>query len=134
MTAQENKTRFGELAEALWKDRNLDVLDDVLSPKFVGHAKPANIYGPQGLKNVAEMFFAAFPDWQVELNEVVAEGDIVATRWTGRGTHKGVFEGFPPTDQEIKVEGMAFVRFEDDRIVEAWPLIDFADVIRQIGM
>jgi len=128
------KRRFTDLAAALWERRELDALDDALSPKFVAHAKPVNVYGPQGLKDVAKMFFEAFPDWAVVLDEVIVEGDVLATRWTGRGTHKGVFEGFPPTNQEIKVEGMAFVRFEGNRIVEAWPLVDFADVIRQISM
>ena len=80
------------------------------SPTSVGEAA----------RKTAEMFLAAFPDTSYTIEQQVAEGDLVVTRWTARGTHEGELMGIPATQKSVEVTGIAIDRFSDGKIVESW--------------
>jgi steroid delta-isomerase-like uncharacterized protein len=96
-----------------------------------GQAEP--MQGPTGYLSVIGMMRAGFPDIQWTLEEMVAEGDKVAARFTMRGTHQGTFFGVPPTGKSIKVQAMNFYQFSDGQIVEEYGQPDLLGLLQQIG-
>jgi steroid delta-isomerase-like uncharacterized protein len=87
----------------------------------------------EGLKAFNRMIRAAFPDWHSTPEELVAEGDVVVERWTGRGTHRGEFQGIPPTGEQVEVPGVVFYRIRDGKIVEFRGSFDGLAMLRQLG-
>jgi steroid delta-isomerase-like uncharacterized protein len=122
------------LFEEPWKG-NMDVVDEYIAPRFVGHdpAEPEPIRGPQGFKAQIEKYLAAFPDARFTIDDQFAEGDRVATRWTARGTHQGELAGISPTGKEVTVTGLTFSRFEGGKIVEDWLIWDTLGMLVQLG-
>ena len=76
---------------------------------------------------------AAFSDFHLTLDDQIAEGDKLVSRWTARGVHSGVFLGVPATGKHVEVTGIGISRFENGKIVEAWSLTDFLGLLRQMG-
>jgi steroid delta-isomerase-like uncharacterized protein len=67
------------------------------------------------------------------IEDQVAEGDKVVTRWTATGTHKGELMGIPPSGKKVRVTGIAIDRLEDGKIVESWSSFDQLGMLQQIG-
>ena len=78
--------------------------------------------------------FTSFPDLQVEVNDAVAEGDRVATRMTMRGTHRGDFQGVPPTGKSVTGTGASTYRVVDGKIVEEWWHLDLFSLMKQLDV
>ncbi len=76
---------------------------------------------------------AAFPDMAFALEDVLAENDRVAVRWTMTATHQGTFAGIEPTHRRISQNGLVFYRVADERIAESWALVDVYGLMLQIG-
>jgi predicted ester cyclase len=77
----------------------------------------------------------AFPDLNVSVEDVIAEGEKVIIRYTSRGTHQGETRGLgPPTGRHIELEGLAMQRFEESRIVEFWDRFDTLSLLQQLGL
>jgi predicted ester cyclase len=87
----------------------------------------------EGLKDFAVTFRGAFPDWHSTFEELVAEGDGVAERWTGRGTHKGELMGIPPTGERVEVPGSVFYRIAGGKIVTFRGQLDMLGLMQQLG-
>ena len=85
------------------------------------------------LKQAAARFGAAFPDIELTVEHLVAEGDIVAVRVTGRATHLGDFQGIAPTHRRWEATGSAWYRVEGDKISDFWVNWDTLSILRQIG-
>jgi steroid delta-isomerase-like uncharacterized protein len=85
-----------------------------------------------GLKDHIRQAEAAFPSYQVIVNQMVVDGDLVACRMTFRGAHEGEFAGVPPTGRTISSDFMIFYRFEEGRIAEHWIQMDMQEVVRQL--
>lgn len=82
-----------------------------------------------------EMAHHAFPDLHLEIHEMLANGDYAAVRYTLSGTHKGEFNGIPPTNRRFAVSEQIFYRFDEDGLLrEMWPNIDFLALMQQIGV
>ena len=109
--------------------------DDLVSPDAIfhvpGQAEPMR--GPSGYLSIIAMMRSGFPDIQWTLDDLVAEGDKVAARYTMRGTHSGSFMGVPPTGNSIVVKSMAFYRLSNGQFVEEQGLPDMLELMRQIG-
>ena len=75
---------------------------------------------------------AAFPNYEVIANQLVAEGDLVAARCTVRGVHKGEFAGIPATGRQIASDFMIFYRVVDGRIAEHWMQLNVQDIVNQL--
>jgi steroid delta-isomerase-like uncharacterized protein len=118
-----------------WNANNLDVYDELVTEDFVDHqALPGLPPGREGFKQLNALFRAAFPDVVVEVEDVVAEGDRVAARWTSSGTHKGPLFGIPATGRAVKVTAMVVYRIEDGRLAEGWINRDDLGMMRQLGV
>jgi predicted ester cyclase len=89
--------------------------------------------GPEGYQAFFTQLRSAFPDMQVEVKKLVADGDSVAFAYTLTGTHQGDFNGHKPTGKAIKVRGMQIGRFVDGKMVERWGASDELGILKQIG-
>jgi predicted ester cyclase len=87
-----------------------------------------------GLKGFNVAFRAAFPDWHSNFEELVAEGDRVVERWTGRGTHRGELWGIPPTGKRVEVPGSVFYRIAGGKIVEFRGQLDMTGLMQQLDV
>ena len=75
----------------------------------------------------------SFPDWTEHIEDIIAEGDRVVTRWTSRGTHQGEFEGIAPTGKQVTVAEVAIFRIANGKIAEQWGFPDIMALLRQVG-
>jgi predicted ester cyclase len=122
------------LHAALLDARDPDVVDDFFAPGFVSHNNPPGFPpGVEGVKRFFTMFRDAFPDVEVEIDEIVVEGDRVAVATTFTGTHQGELMGVAPTGRRVSVTGIDIVRVADGKIVEHRGLTDIVGLMRQLG-
>ena len=104
--------------EELHDQGNLDVAKEIVAPDAVFHIPGGELTGPEGIGGLVTLLRTAFPDAQFPMEEVIADGDHVAVRWTMRGTSKADFQGIPPTGEVVTLPGQAFLTIEDGTIVE----------------
>jgi steroid delta-isomerase-like uncharacterized protein len=130
-----NKEIVRRLVAGVWADRNLAIIDELIAPGYVGHdpTQPAPIQGREGYKQFVDMYQSAYHDATVTIDDQIAEGDQVVTRWTGRGTHTGELMGIAPTGKEVTVSGITVSRLENGKIAEEWELFDALGMLVQLG-
>jgi steroid delta-isomerase-like uncharacterized protein len=135
VAAEENKRAFRRTYEEVFNQGTLAVADEVVAPDCVDHEEhPGNVPGPEAVRTVARMLRTAFPDLHFTIEELIAEGDLVAGRLTMRGTHDGPLMGMPPTGRQVEQAHMHFVRFRDGKAVEHWGVRDDVGLLRQLGL
>jgi steroid delta-isomerase-like uncharacterized protein len=136
MAADDNKKLVRRFYEEVWDKGNIDVADDVFAHDYVRHDLRATeaAPGPEGQKQVARAFRAAFPDLRFEVEIVIAEGDYVAARWAARGTHTGPWGAVEPTGRFITLSGVNIFRFESGRVAEIWNYRDDLGLQEQLGV
>ena len=123
--------------EEAWNGRNVDVLADLLAPDYVNRSPfvPDLPTGPEGVPMVMHALWAAFPDLIITIEELISEGDKVASRTTLRGSHQGELFGAPPTGRSIEVPMMTIERIDAaGRVAEHWRVSDELGLLRQLGM
>jgi steroid delta-isomerase-like uncharacterized protein len=135
MTAETNKATIRRIVEEIQNGDNLALIDELLAPNFVNHT-PAPGLSPdrEGIKQLLSMFRAAFPDGVMTIEDMIAEGDKVATRKTYRGTHQGEFLGLPPTGRHVSVGLIDMMRLVDGKVVEHWNVGDDLSLLQQLGV
>lgn len=134
MSTDQNKAVYRRFLEQGFNQGRLDVVDEVLSPSYVNRdAPPGSPAGPEGVKQIINTFRAAFPDLQITIEELVAEGDKVCARSTMRGTHRGVLFGVAPTGRAVAMAGLTMVTVVDGRLVESYVRNDVAGLMSQIA-
>ena len=134
--SQQNKDVARRIFDA-WNARDLDAYDAIFAPSAISHDQQnpfADGVGPEGTKQLVRMYTAGFSDQSFLINEQIAEGDFVVTRWTGTGTNDGEMMGMPATGKSATVTGMTIHRFENGRIVEAWSNWDTLGMLQQLGV
>ena len=125
------------LARRSWEivnQHNPDLIDERYTPDLVWHEPDQDIHGSEEAKQFVSTFFEAFPDLNVTVEDEIAEGDKVVTRWTIRGTHQGELMGIAPTEKQIELRGITIHRFEGDKIVEEWERYDNLGMMQQLGV
>ena len=120
--SEANKAIVRKLMEAI-NEGNLDVVDTLFTPEL---AEP--------MKRSFIAFRSAFPDWRMEIAEMVAEGNTVVGRLRCSGTHQGEFKGVPPTGKRMEVDEVYFLRVENGKFVDFWGLEDDLARMRQLGL
>jgi steroid delta-isomerase-like uncharacterized protein len=135
MSTAENKALLQRYFEEAWNKGNLSVLDEIIAPDYINHspAIPGLPPGPDGLKPIMTAFRSAFPDLHFTVDDQIAEGDTVASRWTLTGTHLGEFMGVPATSKPISVTGMQIERIAGSQIAEHWRQSDDLGMMQQLG-
>ena len=131
-----NKDLVETFIQDLFTKGDLDAVDRYLDPAFVNHDPPfpGAPDGPAGMRLAAAVFREALPDWHSDVDQLVAEGDIVVERFTASGTHRGELMGARPTGKTITLAGVNIFRVEGDRIVERWGRLDELGLLRQLGL
>jgi steroid delta-isomerase-like uncharacterized protein len=135
VSTEENKTTFRRYVEEVSNDGNLDVADEIFD-RYLAHQSDGSVLerGPEDVKRFTGEFRGAFPDFHTTIEDMVAEGDKVVTRWRAGGTHRGEFRGIAPTGEEIEITGIGIFRFsEEGKVVESWDNFDQLGMMRQLG-
>src|SRR4028118_2077721 len=102
MSAEENKELVRRFVEDFWNEGNAAAADELMAVDAEIHMPIGERVDLDGLKGFAGAFRGSFPDWHSTFEELIAEGDRVAERWTGRGTHRGELQGIGPTDRRVE--------------------------------
>jgi predicted ester cyclase len=129
----QHKAFYRRFLQEIFVEGRLEKLDEFLLPSYVNHdARPGAPAGPEGVREIARQFRAAFPDLSITVEAQIAEGDLVCSRTTTRGTHRGELFGIPPTGRAVTMTGLTMVRMVDGRFLEGWVKNDVAGLMRQM--
>ena len=134
MSAKDNKEIVRRTVEEAINKGKLDVVDEAMDTSYVYHVPDNEVIGPDGFKLYVSMMRAALPDLHMNIDAMVAEGDMVASRFTITGTHHGHFMGIAPTGKLVTISEAVFIRFENGKEVEAWPYTDTLSIYQQLGV
>lgn len=133
--SDENKAIVRRTMEECFNNGNLGVADELVTADYVDHAAPPGFPGgPEGFKQLVGMYRQAFPDLRVTIEEVIAEGDKVVTRWVATGTHQGELMGIPPTNKPVTVTGIDINRVVGGKVTEHWGNFDQLGMMQQLGV
>jgi steroid delta-isomerase-like uncharacterized protein len=135
--SEENKALLRRWFDEVWNKKNADAIDEMLAADGIAHGLSDDenqpLKGPAGFKPFHDVFRGAFPDIEVVVEDMIAEGDKVVARCSVRGNHTGDHLGIAASNSPVLFTGIAIVRIEDGMIVEAWNNFDFLKMNRQIG-
>ena len=120
--SEANKAMMRKLMAAI-DEGNLDSVDALLTPKLAGPIKQPFI-----------AFRSAFPDWRMEIAEIVAEGNTMVGRLRCSGTNQGEFKEVPSTGKRMEVDEVYLLRVENGKFVGFWSLEDDLAKMRQLGL
>lgn len=135
MSAERNKAIARRWSEDLWSRGDLSVANEIVSPDYVRHdpGDPFPARGPDDVKRIVSMLRSMLPDLTITVDQMVAEGDFVVSRYTSTATDTRGYMGMPPTGKSIKTTAMQMFRFADGKIVESWAVRDDLGTLRQLG-
>jgi predicted ester cyclase len=134
-TLAANKEVYYAFTNGVLRDKNIGVIDKVVSPSMIEHepAPPGIPAGREGLKKLFPLFYQAFPDLNVKIEDVVAQGDRVVGRITISGTQTGTYAGIPPTGKKVSYQVIDIMRMKDGKIIEHWGVGDNLSLLTQLG-
>ncbi len=133
MSPEENKSRVIRLIQEGINRGNESVIDELVAPTFSSEGEMAAA-GSEGFKALAAAFRTAFPDGQLEIQDILAEGDKVITWAVFTGTHNGPLEGIPPTGKKVSVKDVDLYRLQDGKVVSMRAHFDQLGMMQQLGV
>ena len=135
MSTEQNKSIVRRWVEEGWNKGNLAVVDQLYAPNFVQHEPaPETVHSSQDLKQYVSAYRTAIPDFYLNIEDLLAEGDKVMLRFISGGTQKGPLMGIPATGKTAAVTGMVIFRLANSRIEEAWVNFDVLGLLQQLGV
>ena len=133
-SSEANKALLQRWCEEGFNKGNVALADELYDADVVYHEPSAGeIRGLEDLKQFVSSWLSAFPDARLTIEEQVAEGDRVATRWTLVGTHHGDFRGIPATGKHVKMSAMYLYRMANGKVVEIRAMVDSRSLLLQLG-
>jgi steroid delta-isomerase-like uncharacterized protein len=135
--SEQNKALARRSIEEIWNQGKLAVIDELVASDATFHdpSVPGGKFtGPQGMKQFVQIYLGAFPDVRLTINDQIAEGEEVVTRWTATGTHSGELMGIAPTNKRATVTGVDIDRYQGGKVVEAWASYDMLGLLQQLGV
>ena len=126
-----NKALIEQLIKSVWNQVEEDEVDRLVAEEYVGH--PSGVVGTQAYKDFYRGLHNASPDITFTVEDQIAEGDRVTTRWTARGTHLGNYAGLPPSGRTFEFGGTSTHRIEGTKVIECWTNMDEAGLLRQLA-
>ncbi len=133
MSAQENKAVFRRYVEEITNRGNFDLADEIFD-RYLAHQPDGSVLerGPDDVKRFQAEFRSSFQDLHATIEDQIAEGDKVVTRWKMRGIHHGEFRGIAPTGEEVEINGIGIFRFSSEgKVVESWDSYDQLNLMRR---
>jgi predicted ester cyclase len=135
MSLEQNKAIVRRCIEEAFNKGNAAAMDEFLAPNVVPHPLPPGVsHDLEGLKRFFTTLLAAFPDYCLTIEDMVAEGDKVVIRSTIGGTHKGEFMGIAPTGKKVTWTAIEIWRIEGGKVVEIWGEVDQVGMMQQLGV
>jgi steroid delta-isomerase-like uncharacterized protein len=133
--SESNKAIARRYVEEVWNADRYELIDELLAADFVSHATASgDPFGRDEMHRLARQFRAAFPEGRFVLDDMIAEGDRVAYRWSLDAVHGGPFMGIEATGQRIRFTGINLVRISGSTIVEQWRAVNSLQVLEQLGV
>jgi steroid delta-isomerase-like uncharacterized protein len=131
-----NKNVVRRLFEEVWNKGNLQVTDELFTLNYEHRdaSTPDFGRGPEGERKRATLYRTAFPDLRLTIEDIIAEGETVMTRWSCRGTHKGDLRGIAPTGKQINISGVTITRLEKGKLAEGYVSWDALGLMQQLGV
>jgi len=136
MSVEQNKALFRRLVEEVFNKGNVSTIDEFLAPNFVEREvlPPGTPSGREGVKQLTMMFRTAFPDFNVSIDDMIAEGDKIVARTTWSGTQKGDFMGIPSSGKRVSFDVIDIIRISEGKGVEHWGVMDSSALMQQLGV
>jgi predicted ester cyclase len=135
MSIEQNKAVIRRFVQEYKNAHNPAVIDELFSQDFVTHFRLQGVSPDlKGFRAVGSAFIGAMPDVRVVLEDLMADGDKVIERTSAKGTHTQPLLGIPATGHTVTFTEIHIYRFQDGKIVEHWPEVDFYAVFAQIGV
>ena len=129
-----NKALVRSYIEEVYNKGNTAAIDEFLAADFVHHNLPPGMGSDlESYRRFTSSHHAAFPDFHITIEDMVAEEDTVAVRFTWGGTHKGEFIGIPPTGKQVAVKAICIHRIEGGKVAESWSRVDEMGMMQQLG-
>lgn len=134
-TLDANKALVRQNFEVIWSQCDLKAADALIAPDYVGHIAtlPDAVRGIEAFKQVITLYHFSSPNIRFDIQDQIAEGNKVATRWIAHGTHQGEFMGVAASGQRLSVSGMSLHRIENGRIQESWDDWDALSMLQSIA-
>jgi steroid delta-isomerase-like uncharacterized protein len=134
MPESENATLARRWFTEVWNERSEAAVNELLAPDAAGHMEGGlEVRGPAEFHPVRAALLGAFPDMEVNVDQIISQGDDVVVRWSAKGTHRGEHLGFPASNRAAAFRGMTWLRFQDGKIVEGWDAWNQGRVMRELG-
>lgn len=134
MSNEINKATIQKLVDRFWNGGDASVFEEAFKEDYVEHNRPPGMEpGREGLKKFVIGFRQAFSNSSTTLDDIVAEGNRVAWRWTFRGTHTGEVMGIPASGKSVVLQGLTLEHMDGGRITDRWSQLDMAGLMQQIG-
>lgn len=127
-----NKDIIIDYSKALWNERNVAVIDQVVAPDAKIHSPFNTVHGSDTMHTIVEKWLAAFPDLAITWEEFIADGNKVVSRWSARGTHLGGFFDTKPTYREVYYSGITIYHLEKGKIIDYRALVDIHAILSQL--
>ena len=118
----------------VWNEQDIAAVDDLYAADVSYHDAMGEVRDRESLKEYMRMIWTAFPDFHIDSDEMIEEGDTVVTRYTFGGTMDGPFRGFEANGESFEMHGLASYRFEDGMVVESWNGTNSLAMIQQLGL
>lgn len=134
MSTEENKALSKRIFEEIFNKRNLALVDELFDTNFIAHGSPDPARGIESVKQNTTNVVTAFPDIHYTIDDMVAEGDKVAIRFTQQGTHQGDFMGIAATGKKFTSSGIIIQRITSGKVAEWWVGIDAFVIMQQLGV
>ena len=134
MSTEDNKGLVRRFYEDIFNQRNLALVDELCTTNHVFHNPPTTLNGREEFKQLVSLYLTAFPDARFIVEDEIAEGDRVASRYTFRGTHKGDLMGIAPTGKQVTVTGIIINRIANGKSEEGWLNFDALGMLQQLGV
>lgn len=135
MSTEQNKALAKRAWDEMFNQKNIAVVDELFASDYIYHGPQGHEFsGTENLKKILSHYLEAFPDLHIDIEDLVAEGDKVASRVTMTGTHKGELQGIPPTGKEVNTTMILITRFADGMVAEDWESRDDLGLLQQLGV
>lgn len=134
MSTDDVKSLVRQYVQKVWNHGDSAALDDLTTPAFAYYLAGQPPRNRTDMQQFIAMTHAAFPDWHVEIVDLIAEANTAAVRWQGQATHRGVFHGIPPTGKRVTVTGINLYRIADGKIAAEWEQTDSLGLLQQLGV
>jgi steroid delta-isomerase-like uncharacterized protein len=136
MSAEQNVATARRWFDDICNGRSRSAAGEIFTSDHRHHdpSSPGVPDGPDGMTGLAAVYYTAFEDARWTVDDIVANGDTVAIRWTGSGTHTRELNGMPPTHRRVNVAGMIFFKFRNGKISESYDVWDTFGMMQQLGV